>query len=105
MNFFARHITWGVYETFSYREVYKGLKDLWKGNLIEGNEIKQFEEEFARFLGVKCAYSFGAGRMALYNILKAMQKQIMKQKGKGISINAFNILSGDIKSLISKLSP
>jgi len=72
MNFFKRHILWGVYETFSYREVYKGIKDLWKNNLIKGNEVKQFEEEFARFLGVKYAYSFGAGRMALYSILKAM---------------------------------
>src|SRR3989344_9315529 len=72
MNFFKRHILWGVYETFSYREVYKGIKDLWKNNLIKGNEVKQFEEEFARFLVVKYAYSFGAGRMALYSILKAM---------------------------------
>jgi|SRR3989344_1262454 len=72
MKFFKRHIMWGVYETFSDHEVIEGIKDFFKKDLLEGKEIKQFEEEFSQFLGVKYAYSFGAGRIALYSILKSL---------------------------------
>lgn len=43
-------------------------------------------------------------KKASINILEAMQKEITKQKGKGISENAFNILNNDIQSLVSSLS-
>ncbi len=39
-------------------------------------------------------------KKASVNLLMAMQKQIMKQKGKGLSENAFNILDNDIQALI-----
>lgn len=42
-------------------------------------------------------------KKASINILKAMQKKIMKQKGKGVSSNAYDILSSDLKILISSL--
>lgn len=42
---------------------------------------------------------------ASINLLKSMQKEITKQKGKGVSDNAFNILNADIQSLISSFSP
>lgn len=38
-------------------------------------------------------------------ILKAMRKAIVKQKGRGVSENAYNILNADIQSLIAILSP
>jgi len=40
--------------------------------VVEGEYIRQFEEEFSRYVGVSHAFSFGAGRMAFYAILKAM---------------------------------
>jgi len=41
----------------------------WKG----GNEARNFEQNFARWLGVKYAFSFNSGRSALYAILKALE--------------------------------
>ena len=40
----------------------------WKG----GNEIKNLEEEFRKYLGVKCAISFNSGRSSFFAILKAL---------------------------------
>ena len=40
--------------------------------IINGRYIRQFENEFAKYIGAKYAFSFGAGRMAFYAILKAM---------------------------------
>lgn len=41
-------------------------------NIVNGNSIIKYENEFRNYLGVKYAFSFGAGRMAFYAILKAM---------------------------------
>lgn len=41
-------------------------------NVTNGNDINKYESEFTKCLGIKYAFSFGAGRMALYAILKAM---------------------------------
>lgn len=41
-------------------------------DIVNGKYIKQFEDEFAKCVGTKYAFSFGAGRMAFYAILKAM---------------------------------
>ena len=35
-------------------------------NTINGSDINKYESEFAKYLGIKYAFSFGAGRMALY---------------------------------------
>jgi len=40
----------------------------WKG----GNEIKNLEDEFRKYLGVKCAISFNSGRSSFFAILKAL---------------------------------
>lgn len=40
--------------------------------ITEGEDIKKYEEEFATYLGVRYVFSFGAGRMAFYAILKSM---------------------------------
>jgi dTDP-4-amino-4,6-dideoxygalactose transaminase len=45
---------------------------LWKN----GKAIKQFEDEFKKYLGVKYAISFNSGRSSLYAILKAMDLPI-----------------------------
>jgi dTDP-4-amino-4,6-dideoxygalactose transaminase len=37
-----------------------------------GSAIKKFEQEFAKYLGVKYAFSFNSGRSSLYAILKAL---------------------------------
>jgi perosamine synthetase len=39
---------------------------------VAGGEIKKFERAFAEYVGVDQAFSFGAGRMALYAILEAL---------------------------------
>jgi dTDP-4-amino-4,6-dideoxygalactose transaminase len=41
-------------------------------SIVEGEAIKKYEQEFRRYLGAKYAFSFGAGRMAFYAILKAI---------------------------------
>jgi dTDP-4-amino-4,6-dideoxygalactose transaminase len=44
-------------------------------DIVSGQAIKKYEDEFGKYLGVKYAFSFGAGRMAFYAILKAMGVQ------------------------------
>jgi len=41
-------------------------------NMVDGRYIRQFEQEFAKYVGVNFAVTFGKGRMALYAVLKAM---------------------------------
>ncbi len=43
-----------------------------KKNVVRGTLINKFEREFSKYIGVGSAFSFGAGRMAFYAILKAM---------------------------------
>ena len=43
-------------------------------------------------------------KRASINLLKSMQKEITKQKGKGVSETAFNILNNDIQVLIENLN-
>lgn len=43
-----------------------------KEDIIDGQFIKNFEEEFARYIGLNSAFTFGKGRMALYAVLKAI---------------------------------
>ena len=40
--------------------------------IVNGKYIKEYEDQFAKYVGAKYAFSFGAGRMAFYAILKAM---------------------------------
>ena len=42
------------------------------GNFILGNELEKFEEEFAKYIGVKYAIGVGNGTDALYLSLKAL---------------------------------
>lgn len=44
-----------------------------KGQLIDGPFIKQFEEEFAKYIGVRFALSAASGRLALGLILRALE--------------------------------
>ena len=65
INFVSGSTTW--------RECLIIISSLVKGrDIVNGKHIKQYEEEFSRYLGVRYAFSFGAGRMAFYAILKAM---------------------------------
>jgi dTDP-4-amino-4,6-dideoxygalactose transaminase len=65
LNFMSGTVTW--------KECAIILKSLLIGrNLAEGEEIKKYEDEFSEYLGTKYAFSFGAGRMAFYAILKAL---------------------------------
>lgn len=43
-----------------------------KKDIVDGKYIKQFENEFSKCVETKYAFSFGAGRMAFYAILKAI---------------------------------
>ena len=60
--------------TITFREWLKILSFLLfkRKDIINGKYIKQFEDEFAKYIEAKHAFSFGAGRMAFYAILKAM---------------------------------
>lgn len=60
--------------TITFREWLEILSFLLfkRKDIINGKYIKQFEDEFAKYVGAKYAFSFGAGRMAFYAILKAM---------------------------------
>jgi perosamine synthetase len=40
--------------------------------MIEGPEVTEYERAFARFVGVRHAYSFSAGRVGLYGVLEAL---------------------------------
>ena len=42
-------------------------------NWKQGDAIKKLEDEFAKYLGVKYAFSFNSGRSSLYAILKALE--------------------------------
>ena len=53
----------------------------WKNGLA----IKTFENNFAKYLGVKYAFSFNSGRSALYAILKALNLP----KGSDVKLQAF----------------
>lgn len=52
----------------------------------KGENIKKFEEEFARYIGVKYAITVNSGRLALYLILKANNFK----KGDEIILPAYN---------------
>jgi dTDP-4-amino-4,6-dideoxygalactose transaminase len=41
-------------------------------NLVRGDAIAEYEQAFARTIGVRYAYSFSAGRVGLYGILRAL---------------------------------
>lgn len=57
----------------SWKECFIILQSLLTGkDIINGKYIKKYEKEFSKYIGVKYACSFGAGRMAFYSILKAM---------------------------------
>ena len=60
--------------TITFREWIEILSFLLfkRKNIVDGKYIKQFEDEFANCVGAKYAFSFGAGRMSFYAILKAM---------------------------------
>src|SRR5207244_7952871 len=53
----------------STRAAFEALK---KGRGVEGPEIREFEERFARYHGVKHAITASYGRMAFYYILRAL---------------------------------
>lgn len=60
--------------TITFKEWFEILSFLLfkRKDIVDGKHIKQFEDEFARYTGAKYTFSFGAGRMAFYAILKAM---------------------------------
>ncbi len=50
-----------------------------------GGAIKQFEDEFKNYLGIKYAFSFNSGRSSLFAILKALNLE----KGSDVLLQAF----------------
>ena len=65
INFIAGSTTW--------KECVLILSSLFSGrDIVNGNCITHYEEEFKHYLGAQHAISFGAGRMAFYAILKAL---------------------------------
>ena len=68
-----RHISFTL-GTITFQEWLETVLFLLFGreNLVNGKYVKQFESAFSEYIGAKYAFSFGAGRMAFYAILKAM---------------------------------
>jgi dTDP-4-amino-4,6-dideoxygalactose transaminase len=59
--------------TIAWRECAMIMASLLTGSdIVEGKAIKKYEDEFSKYLGAKYAFSFGAGRMAFYAILKSI---------------------------------
>ena len=54
---------------------------LWK----RGNAIKELENEFKKYLGVRYAFSFNSGRSAFYSILKSLELE----RGSEVLLQAF----------------
>lgn len=68
-RFFQTNIFSG---TTYWHEVSEALKDIIKGEARDGDDIAAYEDYFAKTIGVKDCFSFFAGRMALYAILKTL---------------------------------
>lgn len=73
--FLRRHLIY--YDFFSGTTTWKDcisiLQSLHKGEpLLDGPYIREYERIAAKYHGVKYAFSFASGRMALYAILKAL---------------------------------
>ncbi len=66
------------------------FKDIWKlvisRSIKDGDLIREFEDKFKTFIGVKEAIAVSSGRFALYLILK----NIGMKKGDGIILSAYN---------------
>ena len=58
---------------------------LWKN----GKAIKELEDEFKKYIGVKYAFSFNSGRSALYAILKALNEVEGLKKSDSVLLQAF----------------
>jgi len=71
----------------SWPVVLSALRAVLKGEIIEGRKIEAFEEQVARYLGVKHALSLPSGRMALYASLEALKLN----PGSEIIIPSFNV--------------
>lgn len=67
----------------------------------QGKEIKQLEEEFRKYLGVKYALSFNSGRSAFYGILKALDLE----EGTDVLLQAFTCNAVPNPILWAKLNP
>lgn len=60
--------------TNSSEEWRQAWRDFRAGNHVELEEIiRQYEDDFARMMGMRYGTSFGSGRMALYAILEALK--------------------------------
>ena len=66
ISFYPGTITFKEWLNIIYFLIFKA------NDMVYGEYIDKFESEFARYIGAKHAFSFGASRMAFYAILKAM---------------------------------
>jgi len=71
----------------SWPVILAALKVMMRGEIVEGDKVKEFEERFAHYLGVKYALSLPSGRMALYVSLKVLKLN----QGSEIIIPSFNV--------------
>ena len=71
----------------SWPVILTALRTVLKGEIVAGKKIEEFEEQFARYVGVRYALSLPSGRMALYLALKALKLT----PGSEIIIPSFNV--------------
>ena len=55
-----------------WRDAFRASRFFYSKSILQGSAIVDFEQSFARYIGVNRAASFARGRVALYAILRAM---------------------------------
>ena len=86
MKFFKKPIFVFISPNAQWDDVWLALKLLfspWKW--VKGKAVKDFTEEFKKYVGVKYAFAFDSGRTSLYAVIKALD---LKQ-GDEVLIQAF----------------
>lgn len=83
--------------SFPTKDLIVILMNFWKKDVIEGEDIAEFERQFAQYIGTKFAISIPSARIGLYSILKNLDLN----KGDEIILPAFTfyIIPEVVKSL------
>jgi len=74
---------------------------LWK----KGKAIKELEDEFKKYLGVKYAFSFNSGRSSFFAILKALSEVEGLKSGDEVALQAFTCNAAPNPVLWAGLEP
>src|SRR3989344_8687425 len=71
----------------------------------KGKAIKQLEDSFKKYLGVKYAFSFNSGRSSFFAILKTLSEANYLKKGDSVLLQAFTCNAVPNPILWANLNP